>query len=121
MDRAIDLVGRILIAALFLGGAAQKLSDPDPVRLLLAGWGLPGLLVWPAAALNAGLAAMLVIARDPKPWALLGAAYCGITSFFHLIPEDPWQMTIFVKNWAIAGGLMVLASRPAPGRWWSGR
>ena len=44
------------------------------------------------------------------------AAYCAVTSLFHFIPDDSWQMTIFVKNWAIAGGLLVLAAQGG-GRW----
>jgi putative oxidoreductase len=44
------------------------------------------------------------------PLSLALAAYCMITSIFHFIPNDPWQMSIFVKNWAIAGGLFVLAA-----------
>ena len=40
------------------------------------------------------------------PVALGLAAYCGVTSVFHLIPSDPWQMSIFVKNWSIAGGCL---------------
>jgi putative oxidoreductase len=39
-----------------------------------------------------------------------------MTSWFHLLPDDPWQMSIFVKNRAIAGGLLVLASQPAQSR-----
>ena len=35
-----------------------------------------------------------------------------VTSVFHYLPDDPWQVTIFVKNWAIAGGLLVLAGHP---------
>jgi putative oxidoreductase len=40
----------------------------------------------------------------------VAAAYCAATSLFHLQPQDGWQMSIFVKNWAIAGGLLSLAA-----------
>ena len=110
MDRTLDLTGRILIAALFAAGAVQKFASPAQVMGLLAGVGLPPLLVWPAAAFNAGAAVALVAGWRVRPVALLLAAYCGVTSVFHLIPADPWQMSIFVKNWAIAGGLLVLAA-----------
>lgn len=107
------LVGRILIAVLFLGGAVQKGIDPSAVQLLLAGQGWPEWLVWSALASNflAGLA--LVLGLWVRPTALFLAAYCAVTSLFHLIPADPWQMTIFVKNWAIAGGCLVLAAHGA--------
>lgn len=109
-DRTLDLTGRILIAALFAAGAVQKVASPGQVMALLAGVGLPPLLVWPAAAFNAAAAVALVTGWRIRPVALALAAYCAVTSLFHLIPTDPWQMSIFVKNWAIAGGLLVLAA-----------
>ncbi|AZL60897.1 DoxX family protein [Tabrizicola piscis] len=107
------LVGRILLAALFLGGAAQKAIDPSAVEALLAIRGLPTALVWPALAFNllAGLALVLGVAVRTVALALAG--YCAVTSLFHWIPGDPWQMSIFVKNWAIAGGCLILAAHGA--------
>ncbi len=110
LHRAMDLSGRLLIAALFAAGAVQKVASPTEVMDLLASAGLPPLLVWPAAAFNAGAAVALVAGWRLRAVALALAAYCGATSVFHLIPSDPWQMSIFVKNWAIAGGLLVLAA-----------
>lgn len=108
----VDLIGRALLAALFAAGAVQKAVDPAQAQGLLAGMGLPGWLVWPASVFNAVLAAGLVIGPRVQLWALAGAFYCMGTSLFHFVPGDGWQMSIFVKNWAIAGGLLVLAARP---------
>ncbi len=107
----IDLIGRILLAALFAAGAVQKAVEPGQVQDLLAGVGFPGWLVWPALAFNAALAVGLVFGPRVRVWAFAGAAYCMATSVFHFIPGDGWQMSIFVKNWAIAGGLLVLGAR----------
>lgn len=110
----MDLVGRILLASLFLSGAVQKALDPAVVQGLLAGVGLPGWLVWPALAANLALALGLILRRTVWPTALAAAAYCAVTSLFHLQPQDGWQMSIFVKNWAIAGGLLTLAAAHRP-------
>lgn len=107
------LAGRILIALLFLGGAAQKIHDPEVVELLLSARGLPGWLVWPALAFNLVAGLSLVVGVAVRPVALLLAGYCGVTSLFHYLPDDPWQMSIFVKNWAIAGGCLVLTAHGA--------
>ena len=109
------LAGRVLIAMLFLGGAVQKAASPGDVMGLLAGRGLPEWLVWPALAFDAvaGLALVLGVGVRPMGYAL--AAYCAVTSVFHYIPSDPWQISIFVKNWAIAGGCLCLAAA-GPGR-----
>ncbi len=115
-----NLAGRILLAALFVAGAGQKALDPGPVMGLLAGRGWPVWLVWPALAFNAFGAAALILGVATRPVAVALAGYCMVTSIFHFIPSDDWQMTIFVKNWAIAGGFLVLADS-GPGRWALGR
>lgn len=101
--------GRYLLAALFFAGAIQKVMNPSAAAGLLAGFGLPEVLVWPAMLFNLGAAVMLVAGWYLVAVARALAAYCIVTSVFHLIPSDPWQMSIFVKNWAIAGGLLVLS------------
>ena len=110
---AATLIGRILIAALFLGGAAQKSNDPGAVQSLLAGVDWPTWLIWPALAFNTASGVALVLGIAVRPVAVALAVYCGVTSIFHYLPNDPWQMTIFVKNWAIAGGCLVLAAHGA--------
>ena len=109
------LGARLLVAALFLSGAAQKWLSPGDVEGLLAGRGLPEWLIWPAMLFDLGAGVALVLGAWTAPTALALAAYCGATSVFHLIPADPWQVTIFVKNWAIAGGCLALAAA-GPGR-----
>lgn len=111
MNRWLDLTGRLLIAALFAAGAVQKGLAPEMDYVLLARFGLPGWLVWPALAFNAAAALGLVFGPGVRFWALALATYCGVTSAFHWLPDDPWQISIFVKNWAIAGGLLCLAVR----------
>ncbi len=120
LEAAAVFFGRLLIAVLFIGGAAQKATDPAPAMMLLAGFGMPQWLVWPALAFNAGVGAALVLGLWVRPIALLAAGYCGFTSIFHYLPDDPWQMTIFVKNWAIAGGCLVLSVHGA-GAWTVGK
>ena len=114
---SLALLGaRLLVAQLFLLGTAQKWLDPSAVEGLLAGRGLPEWLIWPALAFNLVAGAMLALGLRTRPLALLLAAYCGVTSIFHFIPGDGWQMSIFVKNWAVAGGCLALAAAGS-GRW----
>ncbi len=108
-----SLVGRILIALLFLGGAAQKGVDPSAVEGLLASRGWWEWLVWPALVFDLVAGAALVLGVQARIVGLLLAGYCIVTSYFHFLPEDPWQMTIFVKNWAIAGGCLMLVAHGA--------
>ncbi|MCF8484067.1 MAG: DoxX family membrane protein [Rhodobacteraceae bacterium] len=103
------LASRLLLGLLFLGGAAQKAIDPAPVQMLLGLAGLPSALVWPALAFNLIAGVCLLTGPHVRLWAVLLALYCIATSFFHLLLPDAWRVTIFVKNWAIAGGLLAVA------------
>ncbi|MDB2369131.1 DoxX family protein [Octadecabacter sp.] len=116
IDAAAEFAGRVLIAALFLGGAVQKAVDPAQVQGLLVGLGMAAWLVWPALVFNAMVAIALILGVQIRAVAWAAAGYCMFTSIFHYLPDDPWQMTIFVKNWAIAGGCLVLGVH-GPGAW----
>ena len=102
-------IGRALIAMLFLAGAVQKAVAPEQGMALLGNLGLPGALIWPALAFNAVAGLALLLGWATRWVALALSVYCMVTSVFHFQPEDGWQMSIFVKNWAIAGGLLVLS------------
>lgn len=115
MTNALALVGRLLLAALLLAGTVQKLASPDGAQALLALAALPGWLIWPAAAYTAIAGLGIALGLYTKPLALTAAAYCVVTSTFHVLMDDPWQMTIAFKNWVIAGGYLVLAAH-GPGR-----
>lgn len=109
-DRFEWAVGRYLLAVLFVAGAVQKAIDPAPARVLLAGYGLPEWFVWPAFLFNALAAGLLIAGRYLKPLGRSLAVYCLLTSVFHFVPDDPWQMSILVKNWALAGGCLILSA-----------
>ena len=116
MEDGLRLGARLLLAALFVAGAVQKFTEPAMVEGLLAGMGMARWLVWPALIFNAAGALALILGVAVRPVALALAAYCAFTSMFHFIPADGWQMSIFVKNWAIAGGFLALAAA-GPGRY----
>lgn len=103
------LASRFLIAVLFLGAAAQKSVSPADAMALLTAHNLPSAFVWPALIFNGAAGLMLLVGLRVRSVAAALAIYFGATSFFHWIPDDPWQISIFVKNWAIAGGCLALA------------
>ncbi|WP_255449536.1 DoxX family protein [Shimia ponticola] len=109
IDRLELTAGRVLFALLFFAGAIQKGLNPDPAQALLSGFGLPIGLIWPALIFNAVAAVFLIVNLHIRPTARALAAYCLITSAFHYVPDDPWQMSIMIKNWAIAGGCFALS------------
>tara|TARA_E500000178_G_scaffold165659_1_gene165061 strand:- start:26 stop:412 length:387 start_codon:yes stop_codon:yes gene_type:complete len=112
MANLIDLVGRILISALFLISAYDKIFSIDGSMSWMEGFGVPGLLLYPAIALEIILPFFIIIGYQARIAAGLLAIFCLATAFiFHLNFIDPMQKISFLKNIGLAGGfLFILAN-----------
>ena len=108
------LVARIFIAILFLVAGAGKLADPAGFTGYLASGGLPTFLAWPSILFEIALGLALVAGFQVRIFGLLGAGFCILAAvLYHFHPADQIQMTMFLKNFAIAGGLLLLAAHGA--------
>jgi putative oxidoreductase len=108
------LAARILIGLLFLVAAVGKLSDPAGFAGYLASGGLPAVLAWPAILFEFVVGLGLIAGFQTRILALLAAGFCVVTAvLYHFQPADQMQMTMFLKNLAIAGGLVLLAAHGA--------
>ena len=114
----MSLVGRILIASIFVLSGIGKISAPDATQAYIAAMGLPapqlGFLVAVIVELGGGV--LLLVGYRTRIVALVLAAFCVVTALvFHHALGDQNQMNHFLKNFAIAGGLLQLAAF-GPGR-----
>ncbi len=110
------LVGRILLGLLFVVAGAGKLADPAGFAGYMASGGLPAFLAWPAILFEIAVGLALILGVLARPAALAGAAFCVATALlYHFQPADQMQMSIFLKNLAIAGGLLFVAAH-GPGK-----
>jgi len=112
MSNLIDLVGRILISALFLISAYDKIFSIDGSMSWMEGFGVPGFLLYPAIALEIILPLFIIIGYQARIASGLLALFCLSTAFiFHLNFADPMQKISFLKNIGLAGGfLFILAN-----------
>ena len=112
MANLIDLIGRILISALFLISAYDKIFSIDGSMSWMEGFGIPGFLLYPAIALEIILPLFIIIGYRARIAAGLLALFCLSTAFiFHLNFADPMQKISFLKNIGLAGGfLFILAN-----------
>lgn len=115
---ATALVGRILLAVLFLLAGIGKLPAAEATKGYIASVGLPlpGVVFYLTVALEllGGLA--LIVGYKTRYVALaLGLFSIAAAAIFHNILADQMQMTMFLKNFAIAGGMFMLALY-GPGR-----
>lgn len=105
------LVARILIGALFLMAGIGKLGDVAGFTGFLTSGGLPAILAWPSILFEIILGATIIVGFQTRVMALLGAGFCVVAALlYHFDPADQMQMTMFLKNLAIAGGFLLLAA-----------
>lgn len=114
--RWVDLGGRILMCGLFLMSGLGKLMNVGGTEQFMEQYGVPGLLLWPAAALEIGGGVLLLAGFHVRPLAVVLAGWCLLTAaIFHTDFSDQVQMVMFLKNLTMAGGFLVLAKNGAPG------
>tara|TARA_R110001599_G_scaffold85759_1_gene230165 strand:- start:83790 stop:84197 length:408 start_codon:yes stop_codon:yes gene_type:complete len=111
-NSAILLIGRILLAIIFIMAGLMKLGSVGGTAGYMASMGVPmsGLLVWVVIAVEVlgGIAVLIGFMTAPAAYVL--AAFCIASGFLaHFDPADQAQFTSFLKNLAMAGGFLVLA------------
>lgn len=110
MTGIVQLIGRIMLALIFILAGVGKISDPAGTIGYMQSAGLPGILLWPTIALEllGGLA--LAIGYKTRLVAFALAGFCILASiFFHRDFANEVNMYMFLKNISIAGGLLLLA------------
>ncbi len=111
MANVIDLLGRILISALFLISAYDKIFSIDGSMSWMEGFGVPGFLLYPVIALEIILPLCIIIGFQARVAAGLLAIFCLATAIiFHLDFMDPVQKVSFLKNLGLAGGFLFILS-----------
>lgn len=103
------VVGRIMLALIFILAGAQKLGDPAGTGAYMASVGLPASLAIPAALFELIGGICIALGVFTRFWAFLLAGFCLLTALmFHRGTADPMQMIMAMKNVAIAGGFLCL-------------
>ena len=108
-NSVLPLVGRLLLAAIFLVSAFGKLSAPGPTQGFIASVGLPMpvLSYMAAVIIELGGGLMLLTGYRTRLAAIVLAAFSVISAFvFHHALGDQNQLFHFLKNLAMAGGLV---------------
>lgn len=115
----IALSGRILLAAIFLVSGIGKVSDASGTIGYIASSGLPlpEMAYGLALGLELGGAVLLLLGYQARGTALLMALFSVATAVgFHADFNDQNQLFHFLKNLAVAGGLLQVCAFGA-GAW----
>ena len=111
MSNFIDFIGRLLISALFLISAYNKIFSIDGSMGWMEGFGVPGILIYPTIALEIILPLFIIIGYYARPSAGLLAIFCISTAIiFHYDFTDQTQTIAFLKNLGLAGGFMFIVA-----------
>jgi putative oxidoreductase len=119
MDRnklfaGLDLVGRLLLAALFVTDVWTIINNYGATADYLAQFGVPPLLLPFAAAAQLAGGLLVALGWRTRLAALTLALFCISTALiFHSQLGDPGEAIHFWKDLAIAGGFLVLAAHGA--------
>ncbi|MCB5190403.1 DoxX family protein [Methylobacillus arboreus] len=111
MNQYAHLVGRILIAIIFIVAGAGKIADPAGTIGYMESAGVPGILLWPTIALELLGGIAIVVGYQTRLVSWLLAIFCiAAALLFHFDLNDSLQTILFLKDLAIAGGFLILAS-----------
>lgn len=105
------LGGRILISAVFIFAGFGKISAYAATQAYMTSMGVPAELLPLVIALELGAGSALLLGFQVRVAALLLAGFSIVSAvLFHAEPGDQTQSILFMKNVAIAGGLLFLSA-----------
>lgn len=117
-----DVVGRVLIAAIFVAAGASKIGGYQAVQASMSAVGVPGALLPLVILTELGGGLLIILGLFTRPVALALAGFCVLSALlFHNHMADQTQQIMFMKNLAMAGGFLFLVARGAGRFSWDAR
>ena len=111
MSNVLDLIGRILISALFLISAFNKIINLEDSMNWMEGFGVPGFLIFPAIVIEVILPILVIVGYQARIAAGILAIFCLTTAFlFHFDFSNQTQLVSFLKNIGLAGGFLFIVA-----------
>jgi len=117
MEKAATLIGRILLGHIFLLAGINKIGGYAATQGWMEAMGVPGMMLPVVIALEIGGGLALILGFQARIAALALAGFSIISAvIFHANFSDQMQSIMFMKNFAMAGGLLYVAALGA-GAW----
>ena len=114
LSNATELVGRVLLASLFLLSGLTKLGAYSATSAYMASAGVPGALLPVVIATEVVGALAVILGWKTRIAATLLAGFSLLAAFtFHNNFADQIQMIMFLKNVSITGGFLLLTANGA--------
>ena len=109
MSMIAALIGRILLAVIFIVSGIGKIMDPAPASGMMASVGLPANMALGVGIFELVAGVLLAIGLMTRLVSIVLFVYVALTIlFFHNALADPAQQVNALKNLAIMGGMMMV-------------
>jgi len=114
MTKYSSLIARILLAHIFILAGANKIMGYAGTQGYMESVGVPGMLLPLVILVEVGAGLAMLVGWQTR-WAAYALAGFTVLSalIFHSNLGEQIQMIMFMKNFAIAGGLLLLAEHGA--------
>ena len=110
----IELIGRIFISLVFLIAGFGKIFSYENTIDYMESFGVPGYLLIPAIIVEILFPLLVIIGYKTKSSALILALFSLLLALvFHTDFSNQMQLMSFLKNFAIAGGFLIIFIRGA--------
>lgn len=107
LAQLVSVASRLLMALIFIMAGYSKIGGYEGTQQYMQSMGVPGGVLPLVIALELGGGLLLLAGLFTRTIASLLAGFCVISGvLFHLNPADQMQMILFMKNLAMAGGLL---------------
>ena len=114
MDKMKDmalLVGRVLLALMFVMAGWSKIGGYAGTQGYMEAMGVPGFMLPLVILLELGGGLAIVLGLFTRSLSVLLAGFTLMAAFiFHYQPAEQMQMLMFMKNLSVAGGFLALAA-----------
>ena len=105
----VELIGRILLSALFLVEGVGKLFTQEQVIMYMEDYGVPEILFIPAVVVEILFPLLLIVGYKTRIASLVMTIFTlTVAIIFHTDFSEGMQLIFFLKGLAIAGGFIII-------------
>ena len=110
----LELIGRIFISLIFLVAGIGKILNYEGTIGYMESFGVPGSLLIPAIIIEILFPLLIIVGYKTKFSAIILALFAILLAvIFHTDFSNQMQLMSFLKNFAIAGGFLIIFIRGA--------
>ena len=106
----LELIGRIFISSIFLIAGVGKIFNYEGTIGYMESYGIPCYLLIPSMIIEILLPILVIVGYKTKLSSMILALFAILLAIiFHTDFSNQMQLIAFLKNFAIAGGFLIIS------------